>query len=378
MATMARSRGAVELFQLKQGLAVTGNVDPHTWSKLREAPAALAGGLPAAARALLRRRGRHRRRDATTEAPARRWRGLLQGGRRVRPSNHARRRHLPRTERPRPPDLDSTDGGTGDSADGMGRAIDASAAVGSPSQITPHAQEVLQEAFLSELESRALPTRSTTDGEPVTEAVLYDANVKLLQISLNQVTRDTRQDPCLDRQSRAQPLSLRLPTIGPTRRPKPVWSLSDCFQFSFVLRRLWAQDDQSRWHLGAQTRRAVDEFQQMFGLPLGGDVAEQVKTVSMVLHAVALRTQSQRRRRRPSMKQWRCVGLVECVALLKNELWSAIHNDSALSCRRWWEAGLSNASPNFSESCTFILARDAQPSTCTRLCSVYGPRNGGR
>lgn len=38
---------------------------------------------------------------------------------------------------------------------------------------------------------------------------------------------------------------------------------------------------------GPKTRRAVDEFQQMFGLPLGGDVAEQVKTVSMVLHAVA-------------------------------------------------------------------------------------------
>ena len=38
---------------------------------------------------------------------------------------------------------------------------------------------------------------------------------------------------------------------------------------------------------GPKTRRAVDEFQQMYGLPLGGDVAEQVKTVSAVLHAVA-------------------------------------------------------------------------------------------
>ena len=94
------------------------------------------------------------------------------------------------------PYLDATDGDGGDDAhtgrDGAARAADAAAGatvVGSPGQITPHAHAVLQEAFLSELESRALPTTSESDESNAvpTIAVLYDANVKLLQISLNQV-----------------------------------------------------------------------------------------------------------------------------------------------------------------------------------------------
>ena len=38
---------------------------------------------------------------------------------------------------------------------------------------------------------------------------------------------------------------------------------------------------------GPRTRRAVDQFQRTYGLPLEGDLAAQLNTVSMVLRAAA-------------------------------------------------------------------------------------------
>ena len=38
---------------------------------------------------------------------------------------------------------------------------------------------------------------------------------------------------------------------------------------------------------GPRTREAVDTFQKTYGLPLEGDVAEQLNTVSSVLRAAA-------------------------------------------------------------------------------------------
>ena len=45
---------------------------------------------------------------------------------------------------------------------------------------------------------------------------------------------------------------------------------------------------------GPRTRDAIEQFQQRFGLPLGGDVAEQLKTVRMVLMAAAADSRRQR------------------------------------------------------------------------------------
>ena len=38
---------------------------------------------------------------------------------------------------------------------------------------------------------------------------------------------------------------------------------------------------------GPKTRKAIDEFQTQFGLPLGGDLAEQLRTVSTVIKQAA-------------------------------------------------------------------------------------------
>ena len=109
-----------------------------------------------------------------------------------------------------------------------------------PEQMTPKAQALLQEAFLSELEARALSAAqraSQVAHTPLKPVVDYDENVKLLQISLNQVMGHK------------------------VVNPDGVW--------------------------GPKTRRAVDEFQSLYGFPLGGDVAEQLKIISMVLRAAA-------------------------------------------------------------------------------------------
>ena len=131
-------------------------------------------------------------------------------------------------------------GGGGNNGDSGGRPVGGGhvgvAPVSSPEQISPQAHAALQEAFLTELESRALLEASSQSKGPG-HVTTYDDNVRLLQISLNQV---------MGRQ-----------IINPD----------------------------GKW--GPKTREAVSQFQELYGMPLGGDLAEQMKTVSMVLRAVA-------------------------------------------------------------------------------------------
>ena len=101
-------------------------------------------------------------------------------------------------------------------------------------QLTPQANALLHSAFLSELESKAL---SKAEANKAGEDALVDEGVRLLQLALNTV-------------------------IGTqTVKPDGVW--------------------------GPRTREAVDVFQKRFGLPLEGDVAEQLNTVSQVLKLAA-------------------------------------------------------------------------------------------
>ena len=101
--------------------------------------------------------------------------------------------------------------------------------------LTDQAHALLREAFLSELETRALQRAPSGDACP-DDAASTD-QVRILQLSLNQV---------LGRQF---------------VKPDGVY--------------------------GPKTRAAIEQFQADFGLPLGGDVAEQLKVVNMTLRAAA-------------------------------------------------------------------------------------------
>ena len=99
-------------------------------------------------------------------------------------------------------------------------------------QLTPQANALLHSAFLSELESKAL---SKAEANKAGEDALVDEGVRLLQLALNTV-------------------------IGTqTVKPDGVW--------------------------GPRTRQAVQDFQSQYGMPLNGDVAEQLRTVSSVLRS---------------------------------------------------------------------------------------------
>ena len=78
------------------------------------------------------------------------------------------------------------------------------------------------------------------------------------------------------------------------------------------------------------------------------------------------------------MKQWRCVELVECVALVKKRKTASERYPQRLGFELPTMVGsrlVKCFSENFSgELYVYPCTQDAQPSTCTRLCSVYGPR----
>ena len=102
-------------------------------------------------------------------------------------------------------------------------------------QMTPQANALLHSAFLSELEAKALHTAE--ENKATSDAPVCDEDVRLLQLALNTVMGNGRV------------------------KPDGVW--------------------------GPRTREAVDTFQKTYGLPLEGDVAEQLNTVSSVLRAAA-------------------------------------------------------------------------------------------
>lgn len=110
-------------------------------------------------------------------------------------------------------------------------------------QMSPAVQSLLHSAFLSELESKALRTASSaaSSGD---EKVIVDEDVRLLQVALNTV-------------------------MG---------------------KQLVKTD--GAW--GPRTREAVDIFQRTYGLPLEGDVAEQLNAVGQVLRQAAASTVNER------------------------------------------------------------------------------------
>ena len=122
---------------------------------------------------------------------------------------------------------------------------------GGAGQLTPQADALLRDSFLSELEKRALQKAESVSGSiDLKDTRLVEGHVALdstrvLQLSLNQV---------LGRQF---------------VKPDGVY--------------------------GPKTRAAIETFQQMYGLPLDGDVGEQLATVRMTLRAVAEDARATRR-----------------------------------------------------------------------------------
>ena len=111
---------------------------------------------------------------------------------------------------------------------------DAAEEEGGGQQLSPNAMALLRESFLSQLEAQALQRASSTaDGaDPLAETTDQD-QIKLLQLSLNHVMGKHMV------------------------KPDGVY--------------------------GPYTRRAIEDFQRTYGMPLHGDVAEQLNTVAAVM-----------------------------------------------------------------------------------------------
>ena len=116
------------------------------------------------------------------------------------------------------------------------RPLPKPAPASSRSQLSPAGEAFLRELYLSELEARALHAASAAASTSAVQVVV-DEDIKLLQLFLNEV-------------------------MG---------------------RELVSSDGV----YGPRTRQAVLDFQSRFGMPLGGDVAEQLGTVRSVLHRAA-------------------------------------------------------------------------------------------
>ena len=116
------------------------------------------------------------------------------------------------------------------------RPLPKPAPASSRSQLSPAGEAFLRELYLSELEARALHAASAAASTSAVQVVV-DEDIKLLQLFLNEV-------------------------MG---------------------RELVSSDGV----YGPRTRQAVLDFQSRFGMPLGGDVAEQLHTVRSVLHRAA-------------------------------------------------------------------------------------------
>jgi len=131
---------------------------------------------------------------------------------------------------------ESESGGGGDASqtkrtkNGGGRMGAEKKLSGQRSQLSPLGESLLQELYLSELEARALHAASTS---AATTPYTVDEDIKMLQLYLNE-------------------------TMG---------------------RELVKPDGV----FGPRTVQAVRDFQTRYGMPLGGDVAEQLRTVSSVL-----------------------------------------------------------------------------------------------
>ena len=173
--------------------------------------------------------------------------------------------------------------------------------------LSPHAQRQLHEAFLSQLEAKALSQAASSAPQQgiVPASFDIDEDVKLLQISLNQVTL---------------PPSCLLPLLPPIechpsnathpfchlsllpypccrypccRPPTPLHLLTATLASTYrcchlqVLAMYGGTPVKPDGVWGPKTRRAIDEFQTQFGLPLGGDLAEQLRTVSTVIKQAA-------------------------------------------------------------------------------------------
>ena len=116
------------------------------------------------------------------------------------------------------------------------RPLPKPAPASSRSQLSPAGEAFLRELYLSELEARALHAASAAASTSAVQVVV-DEDIKLLQLFLNEV---------MGRE---------------LVKPDGVY--------------------------GPRTRQAVLDFQSRFGMPLGGDVAEQLRTVRSVLHRAA-------------------------------------------------------------------------------------------
>ena len=116
------------------------------------------------------------------------------------------------------------------------RPLPKPAPASSRTQLSPVGEAFLRELYLSELEARALHAASAAASTSAVQVVV-DEDIKMLQLFLNEV---------MGRE---------------LVKPDGVY--------------------------GPRTRQAVLDFQSRFGMPLGGDVAEQLRTVRSVLHRAA-------------------------------------------------------------------------------------------
>jgi peptidoglycan hydrolase-like protein with peptidoglycan-binding domain len=111
------------------------------------------------------------------------------------------------------------------------RGSDGPDAAPPPRELSPQATALLRESYLGELEANSLRAAAQATGAKPPP----DAGIKLLQLVLNQVMR------------------------------REVVTVDGVY--------------------GPRTRTAIDDFQKLFGLPVDGDVAAQLKTVAQALRA---------------------------------------------------------------------------------------------
>ena len=130
--------------------------------------------------------------------------------------------------------------------------------------LTPSAAAMLRELHLSKLEEQAL--QNALDTAPVADQASTTPQPLPLPIPFL----------CNAHKCRIEPLTI-----------PPRLLSQDLKLLQLALRQLMGRDDLvADGKYGPKTRRAIEEFQVVFGMPSGGDISEQLKIVSGVLRSI--------------------------------------------------------------------------------------------